>query len=83
VYLAAFAVLDLGMMWSGIGEALWWLIHSPSAIALGLDEILETHGAVVSTTAHVADLVFWSALLTVPIIVRTHRFRKRERDSQP
>jgi hypothetical protein len=30
----------------------WWAVHMPSAIALGADEILERHGAVVSTVFH-------------------------------
>jgi hypothetical protein len=36
----------------------------PSAIALGADEILERHGAVVSTVFHLGDFFLWSALVT-------------------
>jgi len=42
----------------------WWAIHMPSAIALGADEILERHGAVVSTVFHLGDFFLWSALIT-------------------
>lgn len=43
---------------------IWWAVHTPSAIALGADEILERHGAVVSTVFHLGDLFLWSTLIT-------------------
>jgi hypothetical protein len=45
--------------------AAWWMIHIPSAIALGGDEILERHGPAVSAVFHVGDLLLWSALVTI------------------
>jgi hypothetical protein len=51
----------------------WWTVHAPSAILLGVDEILERHGVVVSTVFHLADFVFWSALATGIV-----RYRKRK-----
>lgn len=81
VFLAAIAVLDLVVMWSGVGGVLWWFMHFPSAIALGVDEIMETHGVLVSTAAHTADLVLWAALLSVPIALRAHRLKKKHEHS--
>lgn len=70
MHLAFLSVLDLLLVWVGVGERLWWLIHFPSDILLGFDEILERHGLLVSTIAHVGDLVFWAGLFTLPIAIR-------------
>ena len=78
VFLGMFALLELTLMWSGSEESLWWLMHMPSAIALGVDEILENHGRFVSTLAHVGDLVFWSTLAAMLMAVKR---RKSERIS--
>lgn len=52
---------------------LWWLVHFPSAIALGVDEILERHGPVVSTAFHLGDLLFWSVIATAVVWWRDRR----------
>ena len=52
---------------------LWWLVHMPSAIALGADEILERHGRVVSTAFHLGDLLFWPAIVTAVVWLRDRR----------
>lgn len=63
--LGTLALLDLIANLSGLGAVLWWSpIHWPSAIALGIDEIVETHGATVSTVGYIADLVLWAAIIT-------------------
>ncbi len=66
VCLAAFLVFELLCVLSGLEflVPIWWAVHIPSAIALGADEILERHGAVVSTTFHLGDFFVWSALIT-------------------
>jgi hypothetical protein len=42
----------------------WWWIHIPSAVFLGVDEIVERHGAFLSAVAHFADLLLWTATLS-------------------
>jgi hypothetical protein len=42
----------------------WWAVHTPSAMALGVDEIVERHGAVLSTAFHLGDFFLWSAAIT-------------------
>jgi len=56
-------------------RGVWWLVHLPSAIALGADEILERHGALVSTTFHLADFFLWSAVITGIFWFRSWRHR--------
>jgi|SRR6185369_7181443 len=53
----------------------WWAVHMPSAIVLGADEILERHGAVVSTAFHLGDFFIWSALVTGVFWLRDKRRR--------
>jgi len=55
--------------------AVWWAVHTPSAIALGGDEILERHGAIVSTAFHLGDFFLWSALITGVFWLRDRRRR--------
>ena len=53
----------------------WWAVHLPSALALGADEILERHGAFVSTAFHLGDFFLWSALITGAFWFRDGRRR--------
>ena len=53
----------------------WWAVHLPSTIALGADEILERHGALVSTVFHLGDFFLWSALVTGVFWFRGRRQR--------
>ena len=50
-------------------EGVWWTVHTPSAVLLGADEIVERHGLVVSTLFHLQDLVFWSAVMAVMVLL--------------
>src|SRR2546423_15306216 len=54
----------------------WWLVHLPSAIALGVHEILERNGRVVSTAFHLGDLFFWPAIATAVVWFRDPGRRK-------
>ena len=56
-------------------RGVWWLVHMPSAIALGADEIFERHGALVSTAFHLADFFLWSAVITGIFWLRSRRHR--------
>ncbi|MCD6050665.1 MAG: hypothetical protein K0Q55_2068 [Verrucomicrobia bacterium] len=64
--LAGFLVFELlcSLTRSEFLAPVWWAVHLPSIIALGGDEILERHGAVVSTVFHLGDFFLWSALIT-------------------
>ena len=44
---------------------LWMTAHIPSMAALGMDEIVERHGVVISTLGHLADLLLWASLMTL------------------
>ena len=63
----------LGIVGTEAAGAVWWLIHSPSALALGVDEILERHGVVVSTLAHIGDLLLWSLVVASGVTVATRK----------
>lgn len=53
---------------------LWWDLHMPSALALGVDEIAERHGIFLSTVAHFADLLLWSVFgVLAPSLYRQWR----------
>ena len=54
----------------------WWCLHLPSALLLGGDEILERHGLLLSTVAHLADLLLWGTLIAV-VIFATKRGTSR------
>jgi hypothetical protein len=54
--------------------SLWWAIHLPSALLLGVDEILERNGLVVSTLAHFADLLLWSAVAAAALSIQRRRY---------
>ena len=82
IYLGALAVIDLALLWTGIAGWLYWWIHCPSAFALGVDEILERHGTLVSSAAHAGDLVLWSILLALLTYLKSHRKNRRYRDTQ-
>ncbi|MFO1487441.1 MAG: hypothetical protein U1F65_03090 [Verrucomicrobiota bacterium] len=77
VCLAAFSFFELFCFLSGLEflVPVWWAIHMPSAITLGGDEILERHGAVVSTVFHLADFLLWSAVITGVVWLRDRRRR--------
>src|SRR5437879_1218592 len=64
VCLAAFLIFELICFVTGLEflVPVWWAVHSPSAIALGADEILERHGAFLSTVFHLGDFFLWSAV---------------------
>jgi hypothetical protein len=47
----------------------WWLLHTPSILLLGVDEIVERHGPLVATTLHLADLVLWAAVVAGAIVL--------------
>ena len=66
VCLAGFLVFELLCLVAGLEflVPVWWAVHMPSAIVLGADEILERHGAVVSTVFHLGDFFLWAALIT-------------------
>ena len=51
----------------------------PSAVLLG-DETLERHGLLISTIAHIGDLVLWSALLSIPVAVKVRLDKKRQQN---
>jgi hypothetical protein len=75
--LAGFLVLELFCFIVGVELLIpvWRAVHIPSAIALGADEILERHGAVVSTAFHLGDFFLWSALITGVFWLRDRRRR--------
>ena len=62
--LLCFAGLEalLVLLGGKVAGSIWWLLHAPSALLLGVDEILERYGPVVSTLAHLGDLVLWSVI---------------------
>ena len=83
VHLFGFLVLDGVLLFLGFGGELLWVIHMPSAAVLGWDEILERHGVWVSTILHFADLVFWSAILSIPMAVQLSRERtQRQKNAE-
>jgi hypothetical protein len=63
-------------------EGVWWAVHMPSAMALGVDEIVERHGTVVSTALHLGDFFLWSALITGVFWFREKR-RRHEAVAEP
>jgi hypothetical protein len=75
--LAGFLVFELLCFVTGLEilAPIWWAVHTPSALALGADEILERHGAVVSTLFHLGDFFLWSALITGLFWFRDRRRR--------
>jgi hypothetical protein len=75
--LAAFLVFELFCLVVSppFLEGVWWAVHMPSAMALGVDEIVERHGVVVSTALHLGDFLFWSALITGIFWLRDRRQR--------
>ena len=77
VSLAGFLAFELLCFLTGLNllVPVWWAVHMPSAIALGADEILERHGAVVSTAFHLGDFLLWSALITGIVWFRDWRRR--------
>jgi hypothetical protein len=69
-------VLDLIANLTGLGPFFWWSpLHWPSAIALGVDEIVENHGVVVTTIGYVAD-IFISAIVITAVVQLLKRKRK-------
>jgi len=84
VCLASFLVFELFCFLVGPEFLIpvWWAVHMPSAIALGADEILQRHGAVVSTAFHLGDIFLWSALITGVLWFRDRR-RRREVVAEP
>jgi hypothetical protein len=81
-FLLGFLILEITQNLIGVGEALWWIIHTPSVIALG-DEIVERHGILISTAGHVADLFLWSAVFSLPIAFKAHKAEKDKRPQPP
>jgi hypothetical protein len=81
LFLLGFLLLEILISSVGFGKALWWAIHLPSAIVLGADETLERHGVIPSTVFHLADLVLWSALLSIPMAIRLTTLKKKETDA--
>lgn len=77
VCLAGFLVFELFCFLAGLKLVVpvWWAVHMPSAIALGADEILERHGAVVSTVFHLGDFFLWSGIITGMFWLRDRRQR--------
>ena len=69
ISLAGISVFDLLNFWIGIAEPVWWLMHLPSTIALGADEILERHGIFLGTVGHVSDLIILATILTAAIFI--------------
>ncbi len=80
VVLAILAILDLAANLTGFGAFFWWSpLHWPSTVALGVDEILETHGALKTAAGYILDLVFWSVLIALGITI----WKRRKRASKP
>jgi len=77
VCIAAFLLFELFCLVVSLPfiEGAWWGVHMPSAIALGVDEVVERHGAVVSTAFHLGDFFLWSALITGIFWFRDRRRR--------
>ena len=68
VSLLAFIVIELVVAYFPLEDfGLLWLLHMPSILLLGVDEIFERHGWLVSTIAHAADLLLWSFLAAVTL----------------
>jgi hypothetical protein len=59
-------------------RAIWWTVHLPSTAVLGFDEILERHGIFISIIGYLADFIFWSALLSIPMSVKLHLEKKEK-----
>ena len=65
IALGTLVLLDLIANLTGLGTFFWWSpIHWPSTIALGVDEIVETHGVTVTTVGYILDLVIWAVIIT-------------------
>jgi hypothetical protein len=75
-----FIVLEFLLPFLGIGQGLWWCIHLPSVIILGVDETLERHGVFISTFFHFADLILWSAILMIPVALKLKEMKKEKKD---
>jgi hypothetical protein len=70
IILFGFLCLEIILQYipSKVAWSLWWFIHIPSAVILG-DEIFERFGIIISTAAHLLDLVLWSAMIMIPMLV--------------
>jgi hypothetical protein len=79
-YLAAFLAFELfcALVRFDWVESLWWMVHMPSALLLGADEILERHGALVSTVFHLGDYFLWSAVF-IGAVLLWERIRRHDR----
>jgi len=75
VVFATLVALDLIANLTGLGPFFWWSpLHWPSTMGLGVDEIVENHGVILTTIGYVADILIWAIVITV--IVRQVRKKK-------
>lgn len=58
-----------------VSDSFTMCLHFPSIVALGVDENLERHGVLITTSGHVIDLVVWA--IVGSIVARFYRARAR------
>lgn len=60
-----------------VSDSFTMCLHFPSIVALGVDENLERHGVLITTSGHVIDLVVWAIVGSLAARFCRASFRRR------